>query len=81
MCHVEQRSSGVSLHSHIFRFRQPCQWAQGTGSCNLCFVIFMCCQIGYAANRIALDFDVRRHHLANERRQAAQLDDQAFVLS
>jgi hypothetical protein len=33
-----------------------------------------------AANGIALDFDIGRHHLADQWRQAAKLDDGDLVL-
>ena len=37
-------------------------------------------QVRYTSNGIALDFDVRAEHLANERLQAAEFDDEKLVL-
>lgn len=37
-------------------------------------------EVGYAAHGIALDFDVRRQHLADQGRQTAKLDDEDLVL-
>lgn len=41
----------------------------------------MCCQVGNASDCIALYFDVRRHHLANQGLQTTKLDDGDFVFS
>lgn len=41
----------------------------------------MCCQIRDASNSIALDFYIRRHHLADEWVESSELYDSDLVLS
>lgn len=81
MCHVEQSAGSISLHSHILRLGQSCQWAQSPGSRNLCLVVLVSSQICDTSNSITLNFDVRRHHLSYKWSQTAEEDDSDFVLS
>lgn len=41
----------------------------------------MCCEVGDAANGVALDLDVWREHLPDERLEATQSYNERLVLS
>jgi hypothetical protein len=71
MCHVQESAGCIPLHSHVFRLCQPRQWSQSARLGNLCLVIFMCSEICYAADGVALNFDVWRVHLPYKRYEAA----------
>lgn len=60
MCHVEESTGSVPLHTHISGFGKPRQRAQGTRPCNLGLVFFMCSQVGDASYGIALDLNIWR---------------------
>ena len=79
MCHVQERPGRVPLHSHVPRLCKAGQGPEGAGPSNLCLVRLVGGQVRDAAHCVALDLDVRRQHLADEWRQAAQLYDQHLV--
>jgi hypothetical protein len=80
MCHVEERTGGVALHSHVSRLCEPRQWAEGAGSCDLGFVLFVSSQVRYAADSVALHLDVRGEHLSDKRREATESHDKHLVV-
>jgi hypothetical protein len=73
MCHVQESAGSISLHSHILRFCQPRQWSKSARFSNLRLVLFVCSEICYAADGVALYFDVGRVHLPYQRNEAAQV--------
>jgi hypothetical protein len=75
MGHVEKSAGGIPLDSHILRLGQAGERAQGSGPGDLGLVVLVRCQVGDTADGIALNLDVRRHHLLDERLQPAELDD------
>ena len=81
MCHVEKRSGGVPLDPHISRLGKSRQGSQSTGSGDLGLIVLVRCEVGDAAHGIALNLYVGRHHLPDEGSQAAEGDDEYFVLS
>ena len=80
MCHVQQSTGCIALNAHVLRLGQSGQRAQGSRPCNLCLVLFMSRQVGDAPNRIALHFDVWRHHLANQGGQSSKQHDGNLIL-
>lgn len=58
MCHVQKGTSGIPLNPHVLGLGQPRKRAQSTRPCDLGLVILMRCQVGDAANGIALHLDV-----------------------
>lgn len=80
MCHVEECSCCVPLNPHVLRLGKPCQGTQSSGPGDFGLVVFLRREVRDAPNSIALDLDVGRHHLANERGQPAELNDQDFVV-
>lgn len=58
MGHVQQSAGSVALNAHVLRLGQPCQRSQGTRASDLGLVVFMRGQVGDAAHRIALHFDI-----------------------
>lgn len=81
MCHIEQRTGRITLHTHILRLCQADQRTQRSRASNLGLVLLVRSQIGYTADRITLHFHIRRHHLADQRGQPSEGDDQDLVFS
>lgn len=79
MCHVQKSARGISLYAHVPGLGQPRKWTKSTRPGNLCLVLFVGSEVGYASHGIALDFDVRRQHLADQGWQTAELDDEDLV--
>lgn len=73
VCHVQEGTSCISLHPHILRLCQPCQWSQSARFGDLGLVVFMCREICYAADGVALNFDIGRVHLPYQGYEAAQV--------
>ena len=80
MGHIQQCACGIALNAHVLRFSQANQRPQGTGTGDFGLVLFMGCQIGNTSDRIALNLDIRRHHLAYKRSQPSQSNDQHLVI-
>lgn len=81
MRHIQQCACGVALHAHILGLCETGQWTQRARPGDLCFILFMGRQIRDAADGVALDFYIRRHHLSYERRKATKRDYQHLVFS
>jgi hypothetical protein len=64
--HVQKSACGISLNTHVIRPRHPRQRNQGTGFGNLGLIFIMSGKICYAPDSVALDFDIRAQHLANQ---------------
>lgn len=64
MGHIQQRSCGIALNSHIFRLGQTDQWPQSARTGNLGLVLLVGGQVGDTAYCIALDLDIGRDHLS-----------------
>jgi hypothetical protein len=79
MGHVEECSSCVPLHAHVFGFCQPCQGLQSSGPSYLRLVVLVRCEVCYAAYCVALNFDIGGIHLFDQRRKPAQCDNGNFV--
>ena len=79
MRHVQESTGSVSLHPHIPRLCKASQRPESTGTRDLSLVLFVCREIRYAPHSIALDLDVGRQHLPDERAKATQQDDQDLV--
>ena len=80
MRHVEQSSRGISLNTHVSGLGQPCKWAKSTRSRNLGFVLFVCSEVRYAPDSIALDFDICRQHLADQGWEPSELHNKDLVV-
>lgn len=59
MGHVEESTGRVPLHPHISGLGEPCQRAESTGSSDLGLVLLVGSEVSDAANRIALNLDIR----------------------
>jgi len=81
MCHIEQRTSRITLHTHVLRLCQADQGTQRSRASNLGLVLLMRGQVRYTADRITLHLDIGRHHLADQRGQPSEGDDQDLILS
>lgn len=79
MRHVKQCARCVALNAHVFRFCEPGQRLEGTGACNLGLVLLVRGEVGDASDGVALDFDVGRVHLLDQRSQASKGDDGDLV--
>lgn len=80
MGHVQERASGIALDTHVFRLGQTDQGSKSTGAGNLGLVFFMGSQVGDTPDRIALNLNIGRYHLVNQRRQPSQGDNQHLVI-
>ncbi len=80
MGHVQQSPSSISLHPHILGLCQSCKRSQCSRPCDLCFIVLVGCQVGDATNRIALNLDVWRHHLADKRSEASKEYNSDLIL-
>lgn len=80
MCHVEESACCVPLNSHIPGLGQPRQRTQSAGAGNLGLVLLVGSQIRDTSHSIALDLDIGRHHLANQRGQTTALYNENLVL-
>lgn len=65
VCHVQESTGSIPLNAHVSRLSQPRQGPKGTRSRNLCLILLVSSEVRYAAHCVALDFDIRRAHLAN----------------
>ena len=68
------------MDAHVFGLGQPCEGLQGAGACDLGLVVLVCREVGDAPHGVALYLDIRRVHLLDERREAAECDDGDLVL-
>lgn len=80
MCHVQKGACRIPLHSHVSGLGQACEGAQRTRSRNFCLVVFVRSKIGDATDSIALDLHIGREHLADERGQSTELNNQDLIL-
>lgn len=80
VCHVEQSTCRITLNPHILRLCQADQRTQRARAGNLCLVLLVRGQVRNTSDGVALYLYIRRHHLADQRGQPSEGDDQDFVL-
>ncbi len=80
MCHVEQSTGRVALHTHVLGSSKTGERHQGARLCNLGLVVVVRGKVGDAADGVALHFDVGAEHLADQGFQTTELDDEQLVL-
>jgi len=64
--HVQKSACGIPLNTHVIRPCHPRQWNQSTRFGDLGLIFVMSGKICDAPDSVALDFDIRAQHLANQ---------------
>jgi hypothetical protein len=81
MSHVKQCAGRIALYTHILRLGQADQRTQRSRPSDLGLVLLVGCQVSDTTDGVTLHFNIGRHHLADQRGQPSESDDQDFVLS